>query len=158
MHAYSDGHVIRLCSDDKVIIEHNGVSLEFNKINKPSFDNGAGETVVEYTGLSVDGNQMQSWANASYNPEACSQLHYHQQRTEDYYIISGHATVMLDGEEHHLSPGKHIRILPQQQHQVINESKHEKLNLIVKCAPAWIQEDFHPVKSKELTARYSKRM
>jgi mannose-6-phosphate isomerase-like protein (cupin superfamily) len=151
VYTYSDGQTIELYPDNKISIKRNIESLEFNEINKPQFDNGHGETVVEYTGLCADGKQKESWGKASYNPESFSQLHYHQERTEDYYIVSGNATVIIDSQEHHLTAGSHIRINPMQQHQVINASKQENLQLIVKCVPAWVREDFHLVTNCSMT-------
>ena len=143
MYEYQDGCSIKFVSSVKLIVEFKNELFEFDESDKPNFDNGLGESVIEYTGLCVDNNPIQSWGKATYTPEAYSKLHYHQERTEDYYIIDGQAKVMLDGEEYHLSRGDHIRILPGQLHQVFNESAQEELKLIVKCVPAWIKEDFH---------------
>jgi mannose-6-phosphate isomerase-like protein (cupin superfamily) len=106
---------------------------------------------VEYTGMSVDQNQLRSWAKATYDPNGSSQLHYHEEQTEDYYITSGSGIAMVDGKEMPLFPGVHIRINPFQQHQVINNSDKEELILIVKCAPAWQVHDLHLVQTRTLT-------
>lgn len=148
MYEYEDSCSIQLVSTSKLIIKIHNESMEFDETDKPKFDNTLGETVVEYSGLSVGDNSMRSWAKASYKPKAYSELHYHQDRIEDYYIISGHAKVIIDGEEHHLSCGDHIQILPEQEHKVVNESTQEELKLIVKCVPAWIKEDFHLAQTK----------
>jgi mannose-6-phosphate isomerase-like protein (cupin superfamily) len=103
---------------------------------------------VEYTGVTTDKNQLRSWAKATYEPNGSSELHYHQEQTEDYYIISGSGTLMLDSEKLILSPGTHFRINPLQQHQVINNSDKEELILLVKCTPAWQIQDLHLVQTR----------
>ncbi len=152
---YEDGCQIKLLQDEKIIIKLHDELLEFNEVNKTVFTNDTGESVIEYSGLCVDGNQKRSWAKASYKPKAYSQLHYHQYRTEDYYIISGCAIVVIDNEKYHLTPGKQIQILPGKHHQVINELE-EELKLIVSCTPSWILEDFHVVQANDLKYGYEK--
>lgn len=149
MYEYKDGCSVQLTSSDKLIVKIHNESIEFDKTDK-EFDNNLGETVLEYSGLSVGDNSERSWAKASYKPAAYSELHFHDERTEDYYIVSGHAKVILDGGEHHLFPGDHIQIPPRQQHQVFNESTQEELTLVVKCAPAWIRDDFHLVQNNTM--------
>jgi len=45
--------------------------------------------VIEYTGLVADQNATRNWAKAVYLPGGQSKLHYHQEHTEVYYIVSG---------------------------------------------------------------------
>lgn len=85
------------------------------------------------------------FVKAFYAPKVKSHLHYHKERTEDYYIISGKAKVIVDTKEHYLRASSHLKVLPNQQHQVLNESDIDGLCLIVKCSPAWIPQDFNLV-------------
>jgi mannose-6-phosphate isomerase-like protein (cupin superfamily) len=117
--------------------------LTFEHKNKPSFNSQTGEIVTEYTGLAVDNNYEFSWAKAEFAPKGSSTSHMHKERTEDYYITSGVATLTIDGKAFKLSSGEHIKILPGQVHHVLNESEDEKLVIIVKCVPAWTINDFH---------------
>jgi mannose-6-phosphate isomerase-like protein (cupin superfamily) len=116
---------------------------------KPQFDNGLGETVVEISGLAVDERNDRSWAIANYRLGSYSRLHYHEERTEDYFITAGIAEVIVDGQKHLLHAGETIRILPRQAHQVINVG-NEPLNLVVRCVPAWVVNDQHFIESPRL--------
>lgn len=126
-----------------ITIRINNSVLLYDEKNKPVFDSTTGETVIEYTGLATDKNPACSWAKATYRPNGSSPAHHHKNNTEDYYIVSGQATVIIDNVSRILGPGEHIRIEPKQIHQVINESSDKELILIVKCVPAWTINDFH---------------
>ena len=140
---YSDGYMIEIKPGNKVNIHFQGDVLEYDEEDKPLFDYGTGETVIEYSGLAVDGNKQRSWAIARYSPNAHAPLHYHEHLTEDYYIVKGCAKVMIDGEPLVINTGEHIQISPGQQHQVLNVSEELELVLIVKCCPSWYKDDYN---------------
>lgn len=142
---YSDETAIELLPNNKFIMTLNNERLYLNEIDKPLFQSGTGETVVEYTGLDSDGNSLRSIAKACYLPKAYSPLHYHAQRTEFYYIIFGTAQVTINNTQHLLFPGDCICIPQNQQHQVVNDSSDSELILIVKCSPSWVKTDYHLV-------------
>ncbi len=48
--------------------------------------------------------------------------------------------MIVDRQKHLLHAGDTIKILPKQEHQVINVG-NEPLNLVVRCVPAWIASD-----------------
>lgn len=134
-------------SANAIKIEVGGNSLTFSEENKPKFSNGKGESVIEYSGLATDGKKDCSWALATFEKGGCATAHYHNERTEQYYVLSGQAKVMVDGKEHIMKAGDNLEILPGQKHQVINTSTSEPLEIVVKCEPAWVYEDSHEVES-----------
>ena len=46
--------------------------------------------------------------------------HYHDVMEEDFYILEGSVTVVVDGTAHTLGPGQLIHIEPKEVHYVIN--------------------------------------
>lgn len=144
---YSDGCSVKIHPDEKVMIELDNECYSFEEENKPVFSYETGETVIEYTGIAADGKQDQSWAKANYKPKAYSVLHFHNFLTEDYYIIHGQATVIINDKKYHLTSGDHVQIKPGQKHQVNNESDTEELVLIVRCRTAWNKEDYNIIQN-----------
>jgi mannose-6-phosphate isomerase-like protein (cupin superfamily) len=140
---FTDNSEIEIMSDGHVKIINNGEELEFNEVDKPVFKNETGERVIEYSGLATDHNQGRSWAIAHFEPKGSSVAHYHKIGVEDYYITSENADahITIDGNEHILTTGDHLRILPGQVHKVSNGSEDTALSLIVKCAPSWVFSD-----------------
>lgn len=140
--------IIDFPSNEHIEIITPDEALLFNEREKRRvFDNGRGESVIEYSGLESDGNGVRSFAKATYQPEGYSQLHYHSVCTENYYILDGKARVILDGVSHELSVGDCITIPVQKSHEVHNiTSSSGLLILIVKCTPSWIAEDCHLIK------------
>ncbi len=141
---FKDGCEITLQQNDTITIKDAGGILTFNEENKPIFRN-LGEAVIEYSGSAVDGNVECSWAKASFDPRASSPAHFHKERTEDYYITSENAKVLVvvGDVEHRLSTGDCLKILPNQRHQVTNLSSSDPFSLVVKCVPAWVFEDYN---------------
>ncbi len=140
--AFADGCVIQLLPDKSIVIKDQDESLAFDEKDKPEFSSDTGEIVLEYSGLASDHNEARSWARAHYQEGGYSPSHYHQERTEIYYIRKGEAKVIIDENEYQLKKGDCIQILPGQEHQVFNVSAQGELELIVKCTPAWIIGDF----------------
>mgnify|MGYP000465831742 CR=1 FL=1 len=137
---YQDGCTISLDSALSVDIKKKEEQYHFDEADKQKFDNGLGESVLEYSGLSVDYNPECSWARANYIPNGTSQLHFHREHTEEYYIIQGQLTVTVDQTEYRLLPGDYLKILANQQHFVCNQTT-DSAALIVKCTPAWTADD-----------------
>ncbi len=142
---FKDGCKITQSSPTSIVIKVGDETLSYNEEGKAEFKNDKGESVIEYSGLATTGESKCSWAIAKFEPQGVSSLHFHKERTENYYILSGKASIMLDGEEHILEAGGHIEINPGQKHQVKNVSDKENLALVVKCEPAWIFQDSHVV-------------
>jgi mannose-6-phosphate isomerase-like protein (cupin superfamily) len=132
-----------------VILQHSNLiciktayeQLSVSTNEKPVFTNESGEFVIELSGLTTsDAKVDRSWAYAFYEEGGCSKLHYHMEGTENYHVVSGVATVIIDDKEQILKTGEEITIYPGQQHKVISTGK-EKLEMIVKCTPAWKASD-----------------
>jgi mannose-6-phosphate isomerase-like protein (cupin superfamily) len=120
---------------------HEDEALLLDETDKPCFSNEeTGEAVIEFTGLATDGRVDRSWAKAFYPADGYSPLHYHNERTEWYYVIKGQAKVIIDGIEQILTPGQFIKIQPKQQHQVFSVGE-SALEMMVKCVPAWHIQD-----------------
>lgn len=147
---FKDNSKIRVMPNGKVKIANEGEVLEFDELNKPVFKTETGEVVIEYSGLPTDKNPERSWAIATFVPNGHSSAHFHKDRTEDYYITSENAQahITVDGKEYELTTGDHLRILPNQVHQVLNTSQENPLSLIVKCVPSWIFSDVHSPEKK----------
>lgn len=146
---------MQLCDDGKLHIQSTSETFTFDEKDKPVFHNTSGESVVEYTGLATDGNKKRSWAKAIYQPNGCSKLHYHNERTENYYIVNGRAKVTLNNVVYELSTGDIIAIPHGVCHQVQNISANNGLLvLIVKCEPAWTIDDLHFVDTVSITSRH----
>ena len=62
--------------------------------------------------------------------------HYHKQTTELYYVVEGHGTMTLDGEEVPLRPGAALEIQP----GVVHSARGDVLVLVVGM-PSISEED-----------------
>ena len=107
--------------------------------------NPQGETVYELIGGSVNSGQAatHSLAVIVIPPGCSSQQHYHQVGEETYYILSGVAKMIIDGQEFELTPGQACLIQPPEHHQIINFGQGN-LEFIAVCAPAWTPGDSYP--------------
>lgn len=107
--------------------------------------NPQGETVYELIGSSVNSGQAfaHSVAVIVIPPGCSSQQHYHKVGEETYYILSGNAKMIIDGQEYKLSTGQACFIQPYEHHQITNNGK-ENLEFIATCAPAWTPGDSYP--------------
>jgi mannose-6-phosphate isomerase-like protein (cupin superfamily) len=138
---YMDSTTIAFVETGKYCLHEDGEDLLLDEASKPCFTNAeTGEAVIEFTGFATDGRVDRSWAKACYKTDGYSPLHYHNERTEWYYVTKGQARVIIDGIEQILAPGQFIKILPKQQHQVFSVGEHA-LEMIVKCVPAWHLQD-----------------
>ncbi|MGI4850643.1 MAG: hypothetical protein ACRYGR_01710 [Janthinobacterium lividum] len=141
---FTDKCQIEILSKEKLIIFDQQEVLKFNTEDTAVFHHGTGEKVTEYSGLATDKNEERSWAKADFEVGGFSPQHYHLLRTKDYYIVSMQAkvSIIVEGKDHLLTTGDHLRVLPNQRQQIINRSENNKCSLIVKCTPSWILSDF----------------
>lgn len=51
-----------------------------------------------------------------------SELHFHKQMTELYYIIEGEGHIELDGEVHPLTPGTAVLVKPGCRHRAVGSN------------------------------------
>ncbi len=82
----------------------------------------------------------QSLAEATLPPGAATQEHYHPRTEEVYYILRGHGTMRLEGEEATVGPGAAIAIPAGQRHKIWNTGT-EPLVFLCCCAPPYSHED-----------------
>ncbi|MGZ3746576.1 MAG: cupin domain-containing protein [Pseudobdellovibrionaceae bacterium] len=69
-----------------------------------------------------------------------SDPHFHKEREESYFIISGYGIAEIDDQIIQLKPGDLIFAKPRMQHKFINTTE-EPLRYMVITAPTWIPED-----------------
>ena len=63
-----------------------------------------------------------NFALVQFMPGQDFQAHYHAVMEENFYILEGTVTIVVDGTPHELSPGQFIHIEPNEVHYVINKS------------------------------------
>ena len=107
--------------------------------------NQKGESVYELIGHSVNSGQAgaHSLAVIVIPPGCSSQQHFHKLGEETYYILSGTAKMVINGQQFKLTPGQACLIQPYEHHQITNNGK-ENLEFIAICAPAWTPDDSYP--------------
>jgi mannose-6-phosphate isomerase-like protein (cupin superfamily) len=107
------------------------------KIESP-FVSKSGERVYEMIGrpTRLGGATKHSFGYAVIGPNCSSQLHYHPEAEETYYITKGSGRMVINGTEYKVRPGDAILISPPEKHQIFCEGDDD-LEFIVVCAPAW---------------------
>jgi len=63
-----------------------------------------------------------NFALVQFMPGQDFQAHYHEVMEENFFILEGTVTIVVDGTAHTLSPGQLIHIEPKEVHYVINKS------------------------------------
>jgi quercetin dioxygenase-like cupin family protein len=63
-----------------------------------------------------------NFAIVQFMPGADFRAHYHNVMEEDFYILEGEVTIVVDGVSHELRQGQLIHIEPGEVHYVINRS------------------------------------
>jgi quercetin dioxygenase-like cupin family protein len=63
-----------------------------------------------------------NFALVQFKPGQDFRAHYHEVMEENFYILEGTVTIVIDGTVHELSPGQFIHIEPGEVHYVINKS------------------------------------
>ncbi|WP_412470961.1 cupin domain-containing protein [Halobacteriovorax sp. RT-2-4] len=71
-----------------------------------------------------------------------SDEHYHKEREESYFVISGTGRAIIDGVEKHIKAGSLVYTKPNEKHAFINDGNDEFIYLII-TAPYWVPEDSH---------------
>ncbi|MCL2180481.1 MAG: cupin domain-containing protein [Treponema sp.] len=62
------------------------------------------------------------------------QAHYHEKMEENFFVLEGNVTIVVDGKPHDLNPGELIHIEPGEKHYVINRSS-STVRMIASLAP-----------------------
>jgi quercetin dioxygenase-like cupin family protein len=63
-----------------------------------------------------------NFALVQFMPGQDFHAHYHNVMEENFYILEGNVTIIVDGVTHALGPGQFIHIEPKEVHYVINKS------------------------------------
>jgi mannose-6-phosphate isomerase-like protein (cupin superfamily) len=100
------------------------------------FASDHGEVVYELMGNAAGGTRQHSLAHIELPPGKASLKHFHPEAEESYYILSGAARIVIDGETCLLTPGQAVAITPGMVHQIFND-RPEQLRFLAVCAPAW---------------------
>jgi len=75
-----------------------------------------------------------NFALVQFMPGEDFQAHYHEVMEENFFILEGTVTIVVNGTPHELSPGKFIHIEPNETHYVINKSS-SVVRMIASLAP-----------------------
>ena len=78
--------------------------------------------------------------------------HRHNEMEENFYILSGVADIVVDGETHTLSPGQMIHIEPGEVHYVVNRGD-EPVRMVAALAP-YREADKEEVPDERYKGRY----
>ena len=111
------------------------------KENFPPAINVGGNSLTEIIGNTVgpEGSAA-SLAHVTMAPGKSDPYHYHKNLTEVYYILDGHARMLIDDVEYDLDTNDSVIIPPYAKHKLFNESSRN-CHFIVFCTPAWSQDD-----------------
>jgi quercetin dioxygenase-like cupin family protein len=63
-----------------------------------------------------------NFALVQFMPGQDFKAHYHEVMEENFFVLEGTVTIVVDGKEHILNPGQFIHIEPGEVHYVINKS------------------------------------
>lgn len=69
-------------------------------------------------------------------PHTSEVRHIHSRSRQFFFVLSGQATIEVDGTEHPLNNQQGLEIPPGVAHRVLNNSKSELSFLVVSCPPS----------------------
>lgn len=115
--------------------------IQKDNITNP-FISPSGEVIYEMIGSanSIGGTKNHSVAHVTLSAGKSSNAHYHKISEETYYILSGKANMIIDNQSFSLEPGQACLIMPNEVHQIFNNSK-DSLEFLAICAPAFNNTD-----------------
>jgi mannose-6-phosphate isomerase-like protein (cupin superfamily) len=99
-----------------------------------------GSTIRELLGLPTSSAKNQSLAEATLEPGAATQRHYHSQTEEIYYLVEGTGEMEVDGERRRVLTGDAVLIPPGAWHQIRADGTGP-LRFLCCCAPPYRHED-----------------
>lgn len=106
---------------------------------KPIFS-ASGEVIQEFLGVQAGTVDSHSLARVTIGPGKSSMAHFHKISDESYLILSGTATLQIDGEEFTLRQWEAVLIQPMEVHQIFNHGDQD-LTFLATCVPAWQPAD-----------------
>lgn len=74
--------------------------------------------------------------------DGMSDEHFHKEREESYYVISGEGEAIIDGVTTPIKETSLIYTKPNEKHKFKNTGERELVYLVI-TAPRWIPEDSH---------------
>ena len=75
-----------------------------------------------------------NFAVVQFLPGQDFQAHYHEVMEENFYVLEGIITIVVDGTPHDVSPGQMIHLEPGEAHYVLNRSD-SVVRMIASLAP-----------------------
>lgn len=100
-----------------------------------------GSTIRSILDLSNAPVQKQSLAEATIPAGGATQRHWHRDSEEFYFLLEGHGTIEINGEEREVGPGDGILIPAGAWHQIRSKSNGGPIRLLCCCAPPYRHED-----------------
>jgi len=88
----------------------------------------------------VQGNQLQSLAEAIVKPHEITRLHFHKKSEELYFILQGIGEMQLGNEIFTVNTGDTICIPPTTKHCIKNIGAND-LKILCCCSPAYAHTD-----------------
>ena len=64
-------------------------------------------------------------------PHTAETLHFHHQATQFFYVLSGSATFLINGQKELVQSGEGIQINPGTAHQIANDSEEDLKFLVI---------------------------
>lgn len=105
-----------------------------------SYTTKDGSTIRELMHPAQHKNAKQSLAEATVPANTITELHFHKQSEEIYFILSGSGEMTLGEETFNVHSGDTICIQPNTPHQIRNNGSVE-LKFLCACSPAYSHED-----------------
>jgi mannose-6-phosphate isomerase-like protein (cupin superfamily) len=99
-----------------------------------------GSSIREVAGAVSLPSVNQSLAEATVQPGAATEEHYHRVTEELYWFVSGTGVIHVDGAERDVRPGDCVVIPPGARHKLRNTGE-APLVLLCACAPAYSDDD-----------------
>lgn len=100
-------------------------------------DTGHGEYIYKLTDPKQCGLTKHDVVYVEIEPGKSSRKHYHPVVEETYFILSGHAEIVIDNEKATLLPQQLVVIPTGSTHKITNLSKTDMLCFLVSCATSW---------------------
>jgi mannose-6-phosphate isomerase-like protein (cupin superfamily) len=99
-----------------------------------------GSEIREWAGRVSAPARNQSLAEATVQPGAETQEHFHRESEELYLITAGEGRLRIDGEERIVRAGDCALIPPGAAHKIANVGS-EPLRIVCSCAPPYSDDD-----------------
>ena len=106
----------------------------------PAYRTKDGSEIRELMHPAVQGNRLQSLAEATIPAGAATLPHFHHASEELYHVTHGHGEMRLGEERLTIAPGDTVLIPPGTPHCVVNTGE-VPLRMLCCCSPAYSHDD-----------------